>query len=178
MDIDLSFLKFHNFSYDKKYNNLWSKDIDKLKNEIILKKTKSFVYYVSNFRNWNELLNDLKRKKHFHDISSNKRIIVFEKIIKNCHKNLYKDLDQIMECYENVEKIPLYQYPLTNRVRLLFIFHNVNNKELIIPIIFDLKHCFYETKKNFDNNSKHENFTWDFKAEQKNIKEKIKDNKV
>ncbi len=132
------------------------------------------------------IINDAKASKsfgtfktkclHLHEIldtnSSQHKYLLFDKIIKKLHPNLYLDLEQIFELDRS--KINFYQCRLNKEARLIFTIHknSNNNEETFIPLIFDLNHCIYiKTDKNYDKNINSRSTEWDFKNDQERIKQ-------
>lgn len=175
MKIDLNYLKFHSFKYDKNYHNLISKKemnsdyFDKLlysNNQsllIILNEVKKTKYF-------NEFKNSLLR---FHSLEEEKKYL-FYKIISKKHPTLKLSLDQL---YSSYKKYNLYQLKLSKSERLIFIWHKniLNEEEIFIPLLFDLNHCFYSNNKDkkYDNNFKKKKEDWNFKDRQQEIKYKL-----
>lgn len=168
MIINLNFLKFHHFNLTKKVNNL---------------SCKKYKEYFDNlfYKDDHCLVNVLKRVKndcnsfalHNHTINGiNKEKLL--KVIKKQHKNLYKDLAQYFQDFEN---IIYWQAKLSKSERLIYVIgkkYSDNKNNIFIPILFDLKHCFYQSKnKKYDNNFNKMIFPWNFRGEQEQIKDKI-----
>lgn len=173
MKIDLNYLKFHSFKYDKNYHNLISK---KEMNSDYFDK----LFYSKKYESLLTILNKIKKIKHsnqflecflhFHVLEKEKTHL-FYKIISKRHPTLKCSLDQLYFSYENDN---LYQLKLSNLERLIFIFHKNKStrEEIFIPLLFDLNHCIYKNDK-YDRNFKTRKENWDFKDKQQEIKNKL-----
>lgn len=168
MKLDLNLLKFHSFKYDKKLHNLWKKEKIEVKEIIIKNLLIKKLKHVLSFEKFNNWLNDIK-----HTRSHNWENIYKEKlfyVIKTCHPQLYKDIEEKFLEKNKLLDLNVYQLDLSSRIRLVFI----HSEEIIYPLILDLNHCFYSTKKNYDKNlNKGCKTEWDFKNEQQELKNNI-----
>lgn len=165
LKVNLNLLKFHSFNYNKKYNNEWKKEISFVKEKFILENLKKHIDMIRSF----ETFSSLSHLKNFHKFSPSIKEKFFS-IINHCHKNLVLDIFNIFS--EDLKftdaDFNIYQFAISSRSRCIFLYNH--EIETVFPIILDLKHCFYETKKNYDNNYLNENYEWDFKSEQENLK--------
>ena len=161
MQINLDFLKFHYFNLSKKINNLSHKKYKECFDNLFYKDKHCLVNILKNVKNGCDSF-----ALHNHTINGiNKEKLL--KVIINQHRNLYEDLAQY---FQDFEKIIYWQVKLGKSEKLIY----VTRSNIFIPILFDLKHCFYPSKdKNYDNNFNKMNFQWDFRDQQKQIKDKI-----
>lgn len=165
MKLELNLLKFHSFYYDKRYNNLWLKN--KVK-EIETKLIKKYFYGKIDFllSKKDFAIQDLKFFGNFHSFGKNEKNMLFI-IIEKCHPNLYNDIFNILSEDKKIDDIEILQFRITGRSRCVALINN----EIMYPLLFDLKHCFYEySKREFDNNKKQEKEEWDLKEKQEEIK--------
>lgn len=164
MQINLDFLKFHYFYSSKKLNNLSSEKYKEFFDDIFYNDNQCLVNVL-------KCVNDSMNHNSF--ISLHKHILKgkneesLKYVIKTEHRNLYENL---LQYFENSKKITYWQVKLGKSERLIY----VTRSNIFIPILFDLKHCFYPFKdKNYDNNFNKMNYRWNFKDKQKEIKKKI-----
>ncbi len=179
MYINLNLFKFHSFKYKKNITNEWRKTKnnslkceDDVLNKIILNDVKNKIKHCIDYKNISQLFTNLKSSKNGNSNHSirgcHKEILI--NVIKNCHPNLYSDLQQLFFEKNPTEDIIFYQLSINPRSRIII----VNKDETIYPLLIDLNHCFYETKKSYDNNVSKKTFPWDFREKQKNLKEQLK----
>lgn len=173
MKFNLNFLKFHHFNKNKEFNNLTKNNEfvnDKITFDDLYKSLKNVLHIVENEKSILALTK--KPKCHFCDKVAEKVIA----IIKECHKNLYMDLNQFLEKYDNLEDFKIIQFKLDARSRLICFYNDSN--QTIYPLIFDFKHCFYKIDSNdghhFQNHTKSQAHQWDHKFKQNNIKQMLK----
>lgn len=165
MDINLDYLKFHSFKYNSQYNNQW-KNSKEVSSKIINEDTKNqFCHIKREINNITSLLSS----KNNHWLDQEHKIKLF-KIIKSCHPNLNENLEQSFLIKNKISELNIFQLRINKRSRIICLFF----EDIIYPLIFDLKHVFYQMKNyNFDNNCKHENKDWDFKETQNSIKQQL-----
>ena len=181
MIINLNFLKFHHFNLSKKINNLSHKKYKEYFDNLFYKDDHCLVNVLKRVKND---CNSFALRNHIINGINKEKLL---KVIINQHRNLYEDLAQY---FQDFEKIIYWQAKLSKSERLIYVIgkkrtddkeitnennYDTNKKyDVFIPILFDLKHCFYQSKdKNYDNNFNKMNFQWNFRDQQKQIKDKI-----
>ena len=167
MIINLDYLKFHSFKYDSRYNNQW-KNPNEVCSKIINNDTQKTLCHIKcEINNITSLLS----LKNNHWLDEEHKLKLF-KIIKKCHPNLNDNLEQRFLINNKISELNIFQLRINTRSRIICLFF----KNIIYPLIFDLKHVFYPIQDHkFDNNYKHENKDWDFKLKQNQIKKQLLD---
>ncbi len=168
MKINLTYLKFHYFSYSEKLHNYVKKNNELLKeNEIIKNLTngKSLFFKLKNKLKEQSRTNNLLKNKHEHRIGNEDTIRV-EKVL-NEHPKLKREIEQISEDKDFF----YYQYNLGGSIRLISFCCN----DTIYPILFDLNHLIIKSNDKNHNDKSKFNKKWDLKKIQEEIKENFND---
>lgn len=164
INFNFDYLKFHSFNYNKKFTNernnneKWSK----LKNEFS-KTTKA----IKSFQSFNEFKENNK-KFRYHSLDK-KVVDDLLRIIKKEHKNLYQKLNQNIFIWVVPNKLHFFQFHFKKGMPLMCLYYN----EEIIPLIFDLNHCFYKNTTNHKYRHKKSWKQWDHRNIQKDLKEEL-----
>lgn len=166
MEFNLDYLKFHSFKFNKKIKNEWfnpEKKIEKY-NKIKADLKAKINHYKE--MNYSEMIKD---KKNNHKISDEKSYEIIEKIIKECHPNLYKKFNQ--NFIENSGSLNLFQIKIISYHRLICYYNK--SKDELIPLLFDINHIFHPSKNKKYDNRIVKFYSWDFKEKQEEIKKEL-----
>lgn len=175
MQVNLDYLKFHSFKYNKKYTNELSKDNQKKLKEKFIGLFIKEIKHINKIDNIKTFLN----QKNSHWIEDEKAYKLID-IINKEHPNLMNSINQWTEKKTKLSKNNksyqfhnfFVQFHLEKGIPVFCIYDN--DEKRIIPIIIDFNHCFYK-QKNKKNNYKYNKAwkSWNFKKNQENIKKNL-----
>lgn len=172
MKVNLNYLKFHSFFYNKKLHNQYVGKEEEIHNyfeHIFFKNDHSLSKLINIITNIDSFDRLKKASLRIHDFSYDKKQDIC-KVIRYKHPKLYDELNQVLECDNGgIFKIKYFQTKLDKKERLIFFVY----RNTVYPIIFDINHHFYKKEdKNYDNNIIN-SFEWNFKDRQNELKSKL-----
>lgn len=125
MKVNLNYLKFHSFFYNKKLHNQYVGKEEEIHNyfeHIFFKNDHSLSKLIKIIVNIDSFDRLKKASLRIHDFSYDKKQDIC-KVIRYKHPKLYDELNQVLECDNGgIFKIKYFQTKLNKKERLIFLF--------------------------------------------------------